>query len=65
MESQEKKVEAVIKSPCLNNCCLNDSDICLGCFRTVTEIKQWALVDDVTRQIILENTEKRKNSERE
>ncbi|MFT5717259.1 MAG: putative Fe-S protein YdhL (DUF1289 family) [Oleiphilaceae bacterium] len=28
-------------SPCIRNCCLNEQDICLGCFRSLDEIRQW------------------------
>ncbi|MGB0915594.1 MAG: DUF1289 domain-containing protein, partial [Crocinitomicaceae bacterium] len=24
-----------IKSPCIRNCCLNQKDICVGCFRHI------------------------------
>ncbi|MGZ8185918.1 MAG: DUF1289 domain-containing protein [Methylobacter sp.] len=27
-----------IASPCIRNCCLNNDDICLGCFRSLHEI---------------------------
>ncbi len=30
-----------IRSPCIRNCCLDQRDICLGCFRSIEEIKQW------------------------
>jgi uncharacterized protein len=48
-----------IKSPCIRNCCLNDDDICLGCFRSLEEIKDWMRVDTQTRQRFLENAKYR------
>jgi uncharacterized protein len=30
-----------IDSPCVRNCCLDDEDICMGCFRSVDEIIKW------------------------
>ncbi len=48
------------KSPCVRNCCLDSDDICLGCFRSMTEITQWTLVDDLTRQQFLKNVAERK-----
>ena len=27
--------------PCVRNCCLNEEDICLGCFRSLSEILSW------------------------
>jgi|TARA_B100000767_G_C19614633_1_gene471360 predicted Fe-S protein YdhL (DUF1289 family) len=30
-----------IESPCSRNCCLNQENICLGCFRHIDEIIAW------------------------
>jgi len=30
-----------VESPCVRNCCLNECDICIGCLRTLEEIKEW------------------------
>ncbi len=54
------KDNIVVESPCVKNCCLDESDICLGCFRSLTEIMQWTLVDANTRQKFIRNAEKRK-----
>lgn len=48
------------QSPCVRNCCLDDDDICLGCFRSLEEIKQWTLVDHQQRQVILQNAGQRR-----
>jgi predicted Fe-S protein YdhL (DUF1289 family) len=29
-------------SPCLNICSLDERGVCRGCFRTLTEIAEWA-----------------------
>jgi len=50
------------QSPCIRNCCLNDDDICLGCFRTLVEITQWGQADDDTRQNILRKAEQRRKA---
>ncbi|MGR9115165.1 MAG: DUF1289 domain-containing protein [Gammaproteobacteria bacterium] len=42
-----------IQSPCVGNCCLDDKDVCLGCFRHLEEIKAWATADDQERQKII------------
>ena len=44
-----------VQSPCVGNCCLDDTLICLGCFRSIHEIKEWGLVDDHRRRVILQN----------
>ena len=49
-----------LSSPCTRNCCLNDDDICLGCFRSVNEISLWTKVDEKTRHDFLINAENRK-----
>lgn len=48
-----------VKSPCVGNCCLNESDMCMGCFRTLQEIKNWSVADDQLRLQIIMNTRKR------
>ncbi|MBN4080313.1 DUF1289 domain-containing protein [Beggiatoa alba] len=49
-----------IASPCVRNCCLNEDDVCLGCFRHVDEIMEWSMVEDARRECILENAKKRR-----
>jgi uncharacterized protein len=51
-----------IPSPCIRNCCLNEDDVCLGCFRTLAEIVGWADADNPSRQKILENTAYRRTA---
>jgi predicted Fe-S protein YdhL (DUF1289 family) len=40
-------------SPCVRNCCLDDQDICLGCYRSITEITGWSAADNHQRNEIL------------
>ena len=42
-----------VESPCVRNCCLNEVDICVGCFRTLHEITCWGTVSDATKVAIL------------
>jgi predicted Fe-S protein YdhL (DUF1289 family) len=51
-----------IQSPCIGNCCLDDDLTCLGCFRSLEEIKEWGLVDDHRRRVILQNAKLRKGA---
>ncbi len=44
-----------IASPCIRKCCLNECDVCLGCFRALSEIVTWTQTDNENRQIYLEN----------
>jgi predicted Fe-S protein YdhL (DUF1289 family) len=50
------------QSPCIRNCCLDDDLTCLGCFRSLEEIKEWALVDDRRRRIILQSAKQRREA---
>ena len=43
-------------SPCVSNCCLNEEDICLGCFRSLSEITGWSQASDSGKQNIIDNT---------
>jgi predicted Fe-S protein YdhL (DUF1289 family) len=31
-----------VASPCVDRCCLDDDDVCLGCGRHVREIIEWS-----------------------
>jgi predicted Fe-S protein YdhL (DUF1289 family) len=53
------KISHII-SPCIRNCCLDEYDICLGCFRSISEIMQWSLVGDELRKKIIRNAALRK-----
>jgi uncharacterized protein len=52
-------IDHFAESPCIGNCCLDDDNICLGCFRSLEEIKEWVVVDDHRRRIILQNAKQR------
>lgn len=42
-----------VNSPCVKNCCLNNEDICLGCFRSLDEIVHWAGANNEEKENIL------------
>ena len=42
-----------VASPCNSICSLNDEDICIGCFRTNTEIRDWSYLDNYQRLDVL------------
>lgn len=48
-----------VDSPCVGICCLDNSDICVGCFRSLDEIKAWTQVDDKTRLGFINNAKQR------
>ncbi|OAI21366.1 DUF1289 domain-containing protein [Methylomonas sp. MED-D] len=49
-----------VASPCVRNCCLDDEDVCLGCFRSLSEICGWSVADDRERLSCLARAEQRK-----
>jgi len=55
-----KTSDSVVQSPCIRNCCLNDDDICLGCFRTLEDIKNWGAASSAERLEILKNAQQRR-----
>lgn len=52
-----------VPSPCIRNCCLDDADICLGCFRSLAEITGWQNASDALRREFLENAERRRRAD--
>ena len=48
------------ESPCVRNCCLNDDDICLGCFRHMDEIMAWRQLDEASKKAIINQCQKRR-----
>jgi predicted Fe-S protein YdhL (DUF1289 family) len=55
-------VMANIHSPCIRNCCLNEQDICLGCFRTLDEIRGWNASLEADKVKVLEQAQIRKEA---
>ncbi|HYC45271.1 MAG TPA: DUF1289 domain-containing protein [Burkholderiales bacterium] len=53
-----------VASPCVRNCCLDDDDICLGCFRTLKEICAWSESSDEQRVEILKRCGEREAQKR-
>lgn len=43
-----------IPSPCIRNCTLDEQDICLGCYRSLQEIVEWAEASTMKKQAIVE-----------
>ena len=47
-------------SPCVRNCCLNEQDVCVGCFRSLLEITSWSQVSDADKEAIIVKTQQRR-----
>lgn len=48
-----------VSSPCVSICALNDEDVCVGCYRTGTEITQWWSMDNSEKQQTIEKAKER------
>ncbi|WP_448547341.1 DUF1289 domain-containing protein [Thalassotalea fusca] len=60
MKNQDKAEASTTMSPCVRNCCLNEDDICLGCFRHIDEIVAWQSLTNEGKQAVLLACETRK-----
>jgi len=58
------EIDQPVQSPCVRNCCLDEESNCLGCFRSIEEIKEWGVVDNQRRRVILNNAEQRRAAHR-
>ena len=61
MRDRKKTMKKII-SPCVRNCCLNEQDICLGCFRSLEEIRQWNALTDEAKIKVLALTQARQKA---
>lgn len=58
MENESQK-NISISSPCIRKCCLNEVDICLGCFRHIDEIVGWKGYNDKEKLSLLNTCHQR------
>jgi len=49
-----------INKPCIKKCCLNEDNICLGCFRTFDDMRQWNKANIEKKTRMLKIAQKRK-----
>ena len=48
-----------VPSPCVSICALDENDVCVGCFRSGTEISQWGRLSNEQKRDVLKNVAKR------
>ena len=58
--SVNRDQDPAIQSPCIRQCCLDAEDICVGCFRTITEIMDWQKSTQTQKREVLANCALRK-----
>ncbi|WP_313905745.1 DUF1289 domain-containing protein [Vibrio paucivorans] len=47
--------------PCIGHCCLDDKDICVGCFRTLEQILNWNSLSELQKRQVLAECQQRKS----
>ena len=52
----------VPESPCVRMCCLDEQDICLGCYRTLGEILEWNTYGSQEKLKVIALCEQRKKT---
>lgn len=52
-----------IASPCVQNCCLDRQDICVGCFRHIDEIVGWRNLSPLQKKRVLDECRQRKGKQ--
>jgi predicted Fe-S protein YdhL (DUF1289 family) len=51
---------STIEQPCIRKCCLNEADICMGCFRSFDDMLKWRASSAEEKRLMLEQAKKRK-----
>lgn len=59
------RAEPSLDAPCVRECCLDDADVCIGCGRTLDEIKAWHGADGRARGRILDAAAARRQARRD
>lgn len=55
------KLSAQPASPCVRKCCLDtENDVCIGCFRALTEITGWQAATAAEKEAILNRAKQRR-----
>lgn len=52
----------IVPSPCIRQCTLDNSQVCVGCYRSMDEIIHWASLDNATRRDVLALADSRRRN---
>ncbi len=50
-------------SPCVSVCALDENDICMGCYRSATEITDWFMATPAEKREIMRRVEERRRAD--
>lgn len=59
------KNKTAIKSPCIHVCTLDENKICMGCYRSAEEVRNWFRYTDEEKRTSLKNAEERRRKQDE
>ncbi|KAA3624280.1 MAG: DUF1289 domain-containing protein [Proteobacteria bacterium] len=62
-ERPPREFDQSVPSPCISVCTLNDDDVCIGCFRSAEEIREWMILDREQKLEVLERVRMRRAGE--
>ncbi|USD43525.1 DUF1289 domain-containing protein [Vibrio sp. SCSIO 43135] len=57
---KDRDLESV-ECPCIRHCCLDDKDVCVGCFRTLEQILNWNSLSELQKRQVLAECQQRKS----
>jgi len=58
MRRGKARPPSTVSSPCIKVCTFDDSgEYCIGCLRTATEMRDWYIMTDIEKNIVLERRE--------
>jgi predicted Fe-S protein YdhL (DUF1289 family) len=57
MTSPNEKNKDKSLSPCVRNCCLDENDVCVGCYRSLSEILNWRELPLSEKKAIMERSQ--------
>lgn len=54
-----KNMTGIVPSPCVSICSMNEEELCIGCYRTAKEIREWLLMEDDERMDVIAKSAER------
>lgn len=52
--------DELVSSPCVSICALDENDVCIGCFRSGSEITDWFMASSAEKNAILARAKERR-----
>lgn len=59
------KNKSSVKSPCVQVCTLDENKICMGCYRSVEEVRNWFRFTDKEKKQAIKNADERRRAKDE